>query len=125
MFPDIAARQTMMGPEALVVMSIDDWFVNTPMHDQLLAASAFRAVESGLPVIRVGSLGYTAAFDAKGAMISRAPLSQRFALRAEVPLPTNPQNKVWILFFPALCNLLCVGFLVWMHRVPVKAKPEK
>lgn len=123
MFADIPIRQATEGARVIAVMSIDDWFVGTPMMEQLTAASAYRAVESGLPVVRVGSLGTTAAWDHRGRLISIAPIGKRIALRAEVPVPTQSTPRLWILLFPALAVLLTFGhlFSILAHR-PARAR---
>lgn len=109
MFPDIALRQASMGAQALAIVSIDDWFIDTPMMDQLLAASAFRAAETGLPVVRSSSLGWTAAFDRTGALVTRAPLRERVALRTFVQLGIPERRPPFPLLFPILAAL---GLLV-------------
>ena len=57
-FPDLAANEAAQpGTAALVNISNDAWFDGTGAKSQLLAMSAMRAVESGLPVVRVANTG--------------------------------------------------------------------
>lgn len=109
MFPDIPARLTAERPKWIAVVSLDDWFMGTPMMEQLLAAGAFRAVETGLPLVRVSSLGYTAAFDAKGTLLRKAPLGEQVVIPVQLNLPDETENRSWILWFPIVSLLV----LVW------------
>lgn len=125
MFADIPVRQASAGARLVAVMSIDDWFVGTHMMEQLASASAYRAVESGLPLVRVGSLGTTAAWDHRGRLIAMAPLGKRIALRAEVQVPKEPQDRRWLFGFPIIACLLTFGHLFALlvqRNKPVRRK---
>lgn len=121
LFPDLAYRQAMSGSKVLAVMSNDDWFLNTPAADQLRAASTFRAIETGLPLVRSASNGYSEAVDARGAIVAQAPLYQRRGLRAEVSLPAERQTFPLLPLFPFICvaSLFAPAFL----RGEKQAKP--
>lgn len=66
LFPDIAYRQKLKGAEVLAVMSLDDWFGGTKAPEWLELASRWRAAETRLPLVRVGSLGRTSIIDSHG-----------------------------------------------------------
>lgn len=107
LFSDIAIQQSRMGANLLAVMSIDDWFIGTPMIDHLLAGSVYRAIENGLPLVRSSSMGPTCWIDARGNIRSRAPIGKTVLLRGEVTLPKNgplPYREV----FPILSLLVTV-----------------
>lgn len=74
LFPDVAYRQARNGVELLTVMSVDDWYFGSNAPDQLRAASIWRAVETGLPLVRAASLGYSFAVDAKGQILAEIPV---------------------------------------------------
>lgn len=93
LFPDIAIHQTDAGARLLTVISIDDWYMASAVPQILYGASAWRAVENGLPVLRSASLGYSGAFDARGNQIARLPLGERRALRVELDVP--PSGDAW------------------------------
>jgi apolipoprotein N-acyltransferase len=119
LFPDVSFRQAMQGAQVLTVLSIDDWYMGTGAPDQLKAACIWRSVETGLPVLRSASLGYTFATDTKGRVLAEAPLGQRFALRVEVPhgtVQTFPAQPV----FPIAC-LGVVGYLLLLPWLPKKS----
>ncbi|MBS1704229.1 MAG: apolipoprotein N-acyltransferase [Armatimonadetes bacterium] len=87
LFPDVALAMADQGAQSLAVMAIDDWYAGTPAMEQLLAQSAWRSAENGLPVFRSGSMGISAVFDARGNMVARAPYGRQVQIREEVKIP--------------------------------------
>ncbi len=100
LFPDIAYRHAMQGSRLLAVMSIDDWYMTSNAPEQLRAAAVWRAVETGLPVARSASLGYTMAIDGKGNVLDQAPLRKPTGLRVEFEIPKTRQVVPWLPAFP-------------------------
>lgn len=126
LFHDVAQQQSRLGARLLAVMSIDDWYMDSRAHEQLLAASVFRAVENQLPVVRSASLGISASIDARGNIRGRAPEKQWAALRAEVIVPESSEAPIYRGLFPWLCGLalFAVIFEPWM-RGGEKQKAKK
>lgn len=117
LFPNIAAKQSALGAQMLAIMVIDDWYVGTTATDQLEAAAVWRAIETGLPVARVGSLGKTFVVDPVGNVTYRAPFGEPFALRAELTIPTGgTQNWGW------LFGWICVAAGTWVVAKSVSDK---
>ncbi len=100
LFSDVAMAQANNEANLLAVMSIDDWYLGTPAPDQLMAASAFRAVETGLPLARAASKGITCVFDARGNVVARAPMQQTHVLTANLLLPERKSAFAGIGIFP-------------------------
>ncbi len=105
LFSDIPYRQAKDGARLLAVISIDDWFMNSNAPAQLRAASIWRAVETGLPLVRSATQGHTLAVDGKGRVLAEAPLKVLKALHVELNLPRDPQGFAPQPLFPALCLL--------------------
>ncbi|MBI4179595.1 apolipoprotein N-acyltransferase [bacterium] len=63
------------GADLLINLSNDAWSESAFGHEQHLRFLRFRAVETGLPVIRVGNTGPTALFAPNGVLITRIPHS--------------------------------------------------
>jgi apolipoprotein N-acyltransferase len=76
LFPEVAYRQAMSGAQLLTVVSIDDWYLGTPAPEQLRAASIFRAAETGTPLVRSASLGYSLICDSKGRVLEELALRE-------------------------------------------------
>lgn len=65
-FPELARDFVRRGAEALVVITNDAWFGPTAAAYQHAQASAFRAVELGVPVIRAANTGWSGLIDPWG-----------------------------------------------------------
>ena len=100
MFYDPAHQQTLNGAQLLVVESIDDWYMGTSAPEQLKAHTIWRAVETGLPVVRSASLGYTMAVNAKGLIVAELPLMVTRGLRVEMQVPDAPEQNPFRPVFP-------------------------
>lgn len=76
----------------LVNITNDGWFTGTIALYQHAALARLRAVETGLPMVRVANTGLTLVYDGKGREISRLPINT--ATYADValpaPLPATP-----------------------------------
>jgi apolipoprotein N-acyltransferase len=65
-FPDIARDDARRGARLLVNLTNDSWFRRTPQARQHLALAAFRAVETGRPLIRATNTGISAVVEPSG-----------------------------------------------------------
>lgn len=87
LFHNIAQSHAANGARLLAIMSIDDWYMGTSAPDQLRTGAVWRAIETGLPVVRAASLGYTLFTDGRGRVTGQLPLGRRGALTRDVVLP--------------------------------------
>lgn len=108
-FPDLAARHSRAGAQLLVQMSIDDWYENTAAHDQLWMSSVWRSIESGLPLVRVGSRGQTLATDRRGNIIAFYPVGEVGGWPITVGVPAHSDAFDFRMGFVYLCWLVCAG----------------
>lgn len=109
LFYDVAADQAKNGAQLLTVMSIDDWYVGTGAPEQLMSASVWRAVETGLPVARSASLGHSIAVDARGNIVARAPFGVTYPLRANLILPKQAERFPGIEVVPIALAIFLFG----------------
>lgn len=118
MFPDVAYRQAAQGAQLLVVVSIDDWYMGTSAPDQLASESVWRAVETGLPLVRSASLGHTMAIDGHGNVISEAHLGETVGLHAEIQVPDKPSPfQLYAVFSLLSLVAILVAFLTpWLPK---------
>lgn len=70
-FPKLAQEYVKKGAKFLVVMTNDSWFGRSDAPYQHLAASIFRAVENGVPVVRAANTGVSALISARGQVTHR------------------------------------------------------
>jgi apolipoprotein N-acyltransferase len=68
MFPHHVRNHVTEATDLMVNLTNDGWFGESAAHWQQAAASAFRAVENGVPLLRCCNNGITSWFDANGRM---------------------------------------------------------
>jgi apolipoprotein N-acyltransferase len=114
LFPDIAYRQAQNGAELLTVMSVDDWYIGTSAPDQLKAGSIWRAVETGLPLVRSASRGYSFAVDPRGRLFAEIQTNETRSFRVEVPIgPPKPFEFFFVFPLAALASLVLLPTAIW------------
>ena len=64
--PSLARRGAQLGAQAIVLITNDSWFSGSWEAEQHAWQSVSRAVETGLPVVRVGNSGVTGVIEASG-----------------------------------------------------------
>ncbi|MET0169455.1 MAG: apolipoprotein N-acyltransferase, partial [Aliihoeflea sp.] len=84
-FPGIAPRGE-TGARLIVNVTNDAWFGDTPGPYQHFRQARFRAVETGLPLVRAANNGISAAVDGYGRVIDGLALNAVGVLDVEVPL---------------------------------------
>ena len=72
-------------PHWLLAITNDAWFGMSSQPWQHLAAAQLRAVEQGLPVIRVANTGISAVIDPYGRILSSLPLGTEGVIDSELP----------------------------------------
>lgn len=83
------------GARYLINITNDNWFTGTIALYQHAALARLRAVETGLPLVRVANTGLTVVFDGYGREVLRLPIN--VAARADVALPeahTTPLRRM-------------------------------
>jgi apolipoprotein N-acyltransferase len=71
----------------LIQITNDAWFGTLQGPQQHFAQSRLRAIEQGLPLVRVANTGISAVVDAKGRIVAALPLVE--AGKLDVALPTE------------------------------------
>jgi len=72
-------------PRLLLLITNDAWFGKAAGPHQHLAQAQLRAIEQGLPMVRVANTGISAMIDANGRIVAAIPLGVDGAI--DVPLP--------------------------------------
>ena len=108
-------------PSFLVNVTNDGWFGNTTGPRQHLHQARVRAVEEGLPLLRVANNGISAVIDARGRVLHRLDLDVVGVIDARVPaaIPPTSYARYGDLWFALmlLCGLAVVlSGRVWQPR---------
>lgn len=79
----------------MIQVTNDAWFGSRTGPFQHFAQARLRAVEQGLPLIRVANTGVTAVVDARGRVLEAVPFGTMAALDTHVPgaLPPTPYSR--------------------------------
>ena len=82
-FPEQARQR--VGAEWLLNVTNDAWFGTSSGPFQHLLQAQFRAIETGMPMVRAANTGITAIFDGYGRSIGELRLGTEGALDAVLP----------------------------------------
>ena len=108
-------------PEWLLNLTNDAWYGKTAGPHQHLTMARMRAVEEGLPLVRVTNTGITAAFDPYGREIARLPLEEAGVLDIRLPraIPATLYARAGDAGF-LLILLWLAGTALWLHRAAAR-----
>ena len=123
--PVLARRAARLGAQAIVLMTNDSWFSYSIEPVQHAAQAVLRAIETGLPVMRVGNSGVTGVISPSGRARwledgeGRAIVDAAGVMCETVPVPARPRVTPYVRFgdWPlGVFFALCLAFLF----VPVR-----
>ncbi|MDA1101407.1 MAG: apolipoprotein N-acyltransferase [Proteobacteria bacterium] len=103
--------------EWLLNLTNDAWFGEDFGPQQHLAIARLRAVEFGLPVVRVANTGISAVIDPFGRIVSQLPMATAGIIDSQLPiaLPKTPYRRFGEGIFAVFC-LLLMGLLIQTLR---------
>jgi len=105
----------------LLQITNDAWFGTLTGPFQHAAQARLRAIEQGLPLVRVGNTGVTAVYDARGRITTSLPFGIASYLDAALPaaLPITPYARFgeWPLLV-LLAGLAVALLRPWKRRLP-------
>ena len=115
-FPGHIRRQS-DRPDYLLQITNDAWFGTFSGPYQHLQQARFRAVEQGLPLVRVANTGISTVVDANGSLGQKLELGKTGYLDVSVPKGRTATLYSRIGDLPIFCLLIAIGAaLFWRHR---------
>lgn len=103
-FPDLV-RGTAQRPDFIVQLTNDAWFGDWSGPYQHLDQARARAVENGVPVLRVANTGISAVIAPNGDVIQHLPLNERGSL--DTKIPKTAKNTLYRQYGDIFGALLC------------------
>jgi len=88
-FPAFARLPGGTRPDLLIQITNDAWFGTVSGPYQHLAQAQMRAIEQGLPMIRVANTGISAMIDPRGRILGQLPLGEAGYLDLALPRPAQ------------------------------------
>lgn len=108
------------GQRAQVLLNLtnDGWFGRTPGPYQHFAQARLRAIEEGLPLIRVANTGISAIVDAYGRVLESLPLGEEGVIDGRLPAaaPQTPFARWGGALFPVLIGLVAAVAVAGARR---------
>ncbi|MBV6458422.1 MAG: Apolipoprotein N-acyltransferase [Fimbriimonadaceae bacterium] len=112
LFSEVTDRLVAKGANLLAVISVDDWYMGTVAPNQLRQGTIWRSIESGLPLVRVGSLGYSLATDARGTVTYQLPTFIQASPTVNVWVPEHSDAFAYRWVVPWIGVAGCIGVII-------------
>ncbi|MGD9542758.1 MAG: apolipoprotein N-acyltransferase [Methylocystis sp.] len=122
-------RDAAERPQLFLNVTNDGWFGHTTGPYQHLAQARLRAIEEGLPMIRVANTGVSAIIDAYGRILQSLPLGQEGLIDGRLPRAAAPTlfAASGALAFPVLLGVAAALALIGVarHSAGLRASAER
>ncbi len=117
----VAKSDANQRPEWILNLTNDAWFGLSMGPYQHLAAARLRAVEEGLPLVRVANTGITAVIDGYGQTLAKIGLGERGVLDVRLPRPASSFTPFGILgnVIPLALVIVVGGYAIRRWRLYV------
>jgi len=112
LFSEVTDGLVAKDANLLAVISIDDWYMGTAAPNQLRQGTIWRSIESGLPLVRVGSLGYSLATNARGMVTYQLPTHIQASPTVNVWVPEHSDAFAYRWVVPWFGVVVCLGLIV-------------
>ena len=117
-FPHQVVDRTQPRPKWLINVTNDGWYGDSAGPYQHLASAQMRAVEEGLPLVRVAGTGISAIIYPWGEIMSSLPLNTQGVLDGSLPKALDSITIYARLgnSIPLILSLLCIVFALILNK---------
>jgi apolipoprotein N-acyltransferase len=120
-FPGAIINAGQPRPGWIINATNDAWYGNTSGPYQHLETARFRAVEEGIPVVRVANTGISAVFDGYGRMMGSLSLNDKGVLDILLPSPATGVPLYgrlgdWMVFILVILTLCFARIIFWRNQ---------
>lgn len=123
-FPGAVVPKVSKRPQWIVNITNDGWYLNSSGPYQHLQNTRARAIEEGIPVVRVANTGISAVIDPQGRIIASAKYGEEASLVSRLPKPlenVTPYGQFGdLIFFIMLLFSFILGLGFIKLRKPTK-----
>jgi apolipoprotein N-acyltransferase len=121
LFPEeICPKENGTRPQWILNITNDGWYGNTTGPHQHLHIARTRAIEQGLPLVRVANNGISAVFDGRGRLLHSLSMNDVGIIDFALPAPENPTFFYlyggFIKIFLFILSGMILGALLWKNR---------
>lgn len=110
-------------PQFLLNVTNDAWYEGTIGPDQHFAIARVRAVEEGLPLVRVANKGITGVVDGWGRVWASIGADESSFIDSDLPVASSTNTPVSVLGFPVAALLIgIVSIFLFCSRALIRTK---
>lgn len=109
-------------PAWYINLSDDSWFGDTPGPRQHMHQARVRAVEEGVPVVRVTTTGFSAVVNSYGILVESANYGVEAAIDAPLPVPLPPTPFVLAGFWTFFTLAATTGLIALFTRLSFRRR---
>lgn len=130
MYPSLVHQLVTKGANFLVVFTDDAWYGKTAASHQLYQQTMIRAIEEGVPMVRVANSGYSGVISGRGVLIKSSGRFTKEAITSTVPLDSHEtfyrKHGEWVFRISLLIFFFFLAILeVEPHNAGIKSVPSE
>lgn len=113
-FPGQILSQNEPSPHWLLNITNDAWYGNTTGPHQHFDITRARAIEEGLPMVRVGNNGISGVIDPYGRVLKTLKLNERGVLDVQLPHASN-DRPLYAIYRDTPMWILIIGIMIFLR----------
>ncbi len=122
--PSIARAMVNRSAQFLVIVTNDSWFGRTAAPYEHADIARFRAIETGVPIVRAANTGYSCFIDKRGRVLKALDIYQTGTLTQNLPIEDHPSKTFYLQYgdwLPLLCGIILL-LLIASHAKSIYSK---